>query len=80
VETLHNRGVTRRRLGQLEEAVADFSRALQLDSDLRLAYRNRALALASLGRATEARADARRFLELGGIMDEELEAVMKGER
>ena len=48
-----------------ERAIADFSRAIQLDPGFANAYRDRALAYTMLGKDPEASADVARAVELG---------------
>jgi len=48
--TLYNRGCTYRHTGQLDVALADFTRALELHPDDPRALNNRGLALHGLGR------------------------------
>ncbi|MEV0973427.1 tetratricopeptide repeat protein [Microtetraspora glauca] len=58
-----NRGILRYQTGDLEGAVADLTRAIELEEDAAL-YANRAIALRDLGRFDEAKADLARAHEL----------------
>ncbi len=51
-------------LGRVEAALAECDRALEIDPDLRDAYRNRALAHIRMGQPEAAEADSRRFSRL----------------
>ena len=51
--------------GELDKAVADFTRALELDPQIPGAYLNRAWAYTLLKRDREAQADIERAVELG---------------
>ena len=48
----YSRGVSRARLGDQAQAIADFTRALELDPNFVQAFYNRGLAYASLGEFT----------------------------
>ena len=50
--------------GEIDRAIADFSRALELDRSLALVYLNRGLALMLKGRDVEAQGDFERCLAL----------------
>ncbi|WP_245647090.1 tetratricopeptide repeat protein [Microtetraspora niveoalba] len=63
-----NRAILRHRTGDLEGAVADLTRAIELGEDAAL-YANRAVALRDLGRVDEAAADLARARELDPGVD-----------
>lgn len=68
---LNNRGAALMALGRAEEAVGDYSQAIDLDPSLPQAFSNRGNALTKLGRYPEALEDYDRALEL----DDSLAAV-----
>jgi hypothetical protein len=68
--TLHNRGIAWQDLGRHDLAIDDFTAALERDPQLAVAYRSRAISYEAIGQPGHAEADARRFFELGGKLDE----------
>jgi tetratricopeptide (TPR) repeat protein len=60
----YHRGLAHRLLGQHDQAIEDYTRALKLDPRLALAYRNRSLAYAAKGDTEKAKADHERALRL----------------
>ena len=67
------RGVARTDLNDLEAAIVDFSRALELDPELLNAYLNRGLVLLLQGKDSEAEKDFARVLTLKPEAKTELE-------
>lgn len=66
----YNRGNARGRYGDYQGAIADFTRAIELDPDYRHAYNKRAWYLAlSDGDLDQALADANRAIELWALLD-----------
>ncbi|KKL71137.1 hypothetical protein LCGC14_2097910, partial [marine sediment metagenome] len=63
-ENHFNQGVANYEAGNLEQALADYTKALELDPDFVLAYHNRGLAYANLGDLEQAIADYTKALEL----------------
>jgi tetratricopeptide (TPR) repeat protein len=63
----NNRGITRARQGKYEEAIDDFDKAILINRNDALAYRNRALAYKRLGDLESAQADLVRFNELNVV-------------
>jgi predicted O-linked N-acetylglucosamine transferase (SPINDLY family) len=61
---LNHRGITLAQQGRLDEAIADFRRAVQIDPDNAVAHGNLGLALILQGRLDEAIANCRRCVEL----------------
>jgi tetratricopeptide (TPR) repeat protein len=59
-----NRGNTYKNLGRYDEALADYTRAIERDPAYALAYNNRGVTYADLGRSEEALADYTRAIEL----------------
>ena len=59
-----NRGNSKQHLGRHEEAVADFDRTIELESNWAEAYHHRGLSKSALGREDEAVADFDRAIEL----------------
>ena len=57
-----NRGWTYFRMGNYEQAIADYNQALQLDPDDGLIYRNRAEAYEAMGNKDQAIADYKKTL------------------
>ena len=62
---------------QLEQAIADFSRAISLDPKLALAYENRGLAFLLQGKAAEATEDFVRCLTTDPSLKEDLNKRIK---
>lgn len=62
--TLNHRGLAQSRLGHYQEAVADFTGALERDSRNAQAFVNRGVAYAKLGARTQAMADFERALAI----------------
>jgi tetratricopeptide (TPR) repeat protein len=65
----NNRGITRARQGKFDDAIDDFDKAILINRDDALAYRNRALAFKKLGKLEEAQADLVRFNELNVVVE-----------
>ena len=63
-EAYNVRGALHKGLGDYHAALADFSKALQLDPEYMAGYRNRARVLGRLGRKDEATADMKKAEEL----------------
>lgn len=63
-EEWNQRGETHHTMGQYDEAVAAFDRAIALDPDSHHAWKNRGLSLALLGRDEESRASFSRAIAL----------------
>jgi tetratricopeptide (TPR) repeat protein len=63
-DELNGLGITLAQQGRLEEAIADFRRALEINPDLAQAHHNLGIALQEQGRLEEAVASYRRALEL----------------
>jgi tetratricopeptide (TPR) repeat protein len=63
-------------LGDYEEAMKDFNRAIELDPELPDAYRNRAEFYIKLGERDDALNDAQTALELSDSTDEEAKSLM----
>jgi lipoprotein NlpI len=61
-----NRGIVRTAKGDLDGALADFNRAIHLDSTYALAYLNRGVTWRLKRNLARANADYRRYIELGG--------------
>ena len=57
-------GLTQTEISKLERAIQDFDEAIRLDSQLALAYSNRALAYKLPGKNSEAIADFEKFITL----------------
>ncbi len=62
--TLNHRGLAKSRLGQYQEAVADFTGALEFDRGNAQAYANRGVAFAKLGARAQAKADFEQALAI----------------
>jgi tetratricopeptide (TPR) repeat protein len=62
----HNRALVHQDLGMHEEALNDFSTALELDPGLAVSYKNRAKSWQALDRPVEAAEDMRRYQILAG--------------
>jgi lipoprotein NlpI len=63
--SFHNRGCIRYARRENDLAIADFTRALEINANYALAYRNRALAYDQVGRADLAQQDRQRAGALG---------------
>ncbi len=63
-ENHFNQGVTNYEAGNLEQAIADYTKALELDPGFVPAYYNRGLALANSGELEQAIRDFGRYLDL----------------
>lgn len=61
----NNRGRCLYSVGQFDEALADFDRAIGLDQDFAAAYYNRGRVHTAMGRSAEARADLKSAYDLG---------------
>ena len=61
---LNHRGITLAQQGRLDEAIADFQRAVQIEPDNAVAHGNLGLALTIQGRLDEAIVCCRRYVEL----------------
>ncbi|MEQ8786756.1 MAG: tetratricopeptide repeat protein [Pirellulaceae bacterium] len=67
----NNRGITRARQGKFEDAINDFDKAILINRNDALAYRNRALAFKKSGDLESAQADLERFNELNVVVTKE---------
>ena len=76
----YQRGLGFLESGELDQAVADFARALELNPQIPGAYLNRAWAYTLLGRDREARADIEMAVELGVDPDLAQMIVMQGKQ
>ena len=63
-KTFSHRGAAYARLGNLEQAIQDYSKAIELDPDEGLTYLNRGLAYADSSHPEQAVVDLARYLEL----------------
>ena len=64
-------------MNDLAPAIGDFTRALELDPAVALAYENRGLAFLLQGKQVEARQDFRRCLTLDPGLKEDLDKRIK---
>jgi tetratricopeptide (TPR) repeat protein len=77
VVAYHGRGITRMSKNDLDAAIADFNRALELDPNLANTYMNRGLALLLQGKEAETEKDFERCLMLKPSVKDELEQRKK---
>jgi tetratricopeptide (TPR) repeat protein len=73
-----NRGVTRKALGDLKGAIADYTEAIRLNPDFKLAYFNRSAALRAIGKGFEAEQDFIRSMRPGKEPEVSLEPSIEG--
>jgi tetratricopeptide (TPR) repeat protein len=73
-----NRGVTRKSLGDLKWAIADYTEAIRLNPDFNLAYFNRSAALRAMGKGFEAEQDFIRRMATGKEPEASLEPPIEG--
>ena len=59
-----NRGVAHNKLGQYETAIADYTKAIQLDPGYAIAFYNRGVVLGLIGKDDLAKADFKKACEL----------------
>ena len=79
-ERYYSAGVELQDEGRLEEAIAEYDQAIRLVPNLGEAYGGRALALAAIGKDSEAKQDAERAVELGvdrALLEEAIEELKK---
>ena len=79
-EVHFNRGLAYRKKGQLENAVMDYTQAIELDPRFTAAYGNRGFAFFKLGMLPAAKADFRKVLELDpkdATAQKNLELILK---
>jgi tetratricopeptide (TPR) repeat protein len=76
-ETYNNRGTIRHELRDNAGAVADFTKAIEIDSQNVFAYSNRGYALILLDKDTEARKDFDQMLKINPSLQPEVEATIK---
>ena len=60
----YNRALAYKKKSDVDRALADYAKAIDLNSNYTEAFLNRGLILESSGRATDARKDFERFLEI----------------
>jgi tetratricopeptide (TPR) repeat protein len=73
-----NRGVTRKALGDLKGAIADYTEAIRLKPDFNLAYFNRSAARKAVGKGFEAEQDFIRSMGSGKEPEASLEPPIEG--
>ena len=63
--TFNNLGIIRRDYGQFQQAIQDFTNAIQADPEYPFSYANRALCNALIGEDAKVEADIKRAVALG---------------
>ena len=64
-----NRGLAYGNQGDIEQAIVDFTKAIEIDPQIASAYQYRAIAYYGLGRFGQAWADVRKAKSLGAQLD-----------
>ena len=71
----YNRGVAYGNLGQHNQAISDFTRAIELNPEFALAYNNRGVAYAWLGEFAQAKKDLLKAVELNPALKTHVKGV-----
>src|SRR5437660_796308 len=70
-----NRGIHRQDLGDLDGAIADYTKAIEIDPRDAQAYENLGLALLTKGKDQEAEQDFKKAIELDATLKPEIEKL-----